>query len=104
MGLPVTGGLLWWYWPEAHGFIFQPLSIVMIGASLACDLIYPFVLARVRATEHIFPNGTMLSGYAAAYIDRKRTRFGNPSPDVNGTSSPRRTRTGSILSKEQKAK
>jgi hypothetical protein len=51
MGLPGSSLLLWWYWPEAHGYVWQPLSVIFIGTGIACDVAYPFVLAHVRRVE-----------------------------------------------------
>lgn len=62
MGLPVTNGLLWWYWPEAHGYVFNPVGIIIIGTSLICDLAYPFLLAHVRSTERTLADGTIVAG------------------------------------------
>lgn len=54
--------LLWWYWPSAHGYVFHPLSIIIVGTSLVCDLAYPFLLAHVKATEKVLPDGTVVAG------------------------------------------
>ncbi|TQV95185.1 PaxB protein [Cordyceps javanica] len=62
MGLPVTCGLLWWYWPEPHGFIFHPLSYIIMVPTFACDIAYPFILAHVRRTEEVLPNGMVVAG------------------------------------------
>jgi hypothetical protein len=62
MGLPVTNILLWWYWPEAHGFVWHPLSIIIVGTGILCDVAYPFVLAHVRATERVLADGSIVSG------------------------------------------
>ncbi|OAA63162.1 hypothetical protein ISF_05038 [Cordyceps fumosorosea ARSEF 2679] len=62
MGLPVTCGLLWWYWPEPHGFIFHPLSYIIMVPTFACDIAYPFLLAHVRRTEKVLPNGMVVAG------------------------------------------
>ncbi|KAM3552705.1 hypothetical protein ARSEF4850_007261 [Beauveria asiatica] len=64
MGLPVTCCLLWWYWPEPHGFIFHPLSYIMTAPWLACDVAYPFLLAHVRKAEKVLPNGMVVAGNA----------------------------------------
>ncbi|KAM3444744.1 hypothetical protein NHJ13734_001094 [Beauveria thailandica] len=64
MGLPVTCCLLWWYWPEPHGFIFHPLSYIMTAPWLACDVAYPFLLAHVRKAEKVLPNGMVVAGDA----------------------------------------
>ncbi|KAH8706354.1 hypothetical protein BGZ61DRAFT_219710 [Ilyonectria robusta] len=71
MGLPVTTVLLWWYWPEAHGFVLHPLGVFIIGTATCCDIAYPFVLAHVRSTERILPDGTVVAGEENAN-DKKR--------------------------------
>jgi len=65
MGLPVTTLLLWWHWPEAHGFVLQPASCTIVGVTMICDLIYPFVLAQVQATEEMLPDGTIIAPWDA---------------------------------------
>ncbi|KAJ3527140.1 hypothetical protein NM208_g10851 [Fusarium decemcellulare] len=72
MGLPVTCVLLWWYWPEAHGFVFHPLGIFFIGTSVFCDLLYPFLLAHVRMTEKILPDGTVVAGDVVVETEKKQ--------------------------------
>ncbi|KAH6897343.1 hypothetical protein B0T10DRAFT_182840 [Thelonectria olida] len=62
MGLPVTCGLLWWYWPEAHGFVWHPLGVFFIGTAACCDIAYPFVLAHVRSTERVLADGSVVAG------------------------------------------
>jgi hypothetical protein len=62
LGLPGTCVLLWWFWPEAHGFVFDPWSIVIVGTSLICDLAYPILLAHVKATERCLPDGSIVAG------------------------------------------
>lgn len=62
MGLPVTCVLLWWHWPEAHGFVFHPVGLIIMGTSLICDLSYPFLLAHVKKTERVLPDGTVVAG------------------------------------------
>ncbi|KAK5989218.1 Terpene cyclase ascF [Cladobotryum mycophilum] len=62
MGLPVTNILMWYYWPEAHQYVFEPMSLIIVGTSLVCDLVYPFVLAYVRSTERILPDRTVIAG------------------------------------------
>ncbi|OAQ92130.1 PaxB protein [Purpureocillium lilacinum] len=75
LGLPGTCFLLWWYWPEAHGFVWHPLSIIIVGTSMACDVAYPFVLAHVRKTERVLPDGTVVAGDVdVAVADRNGAR------------------------------
>lgn len=59
MGLPVTCGLLWWYWPEAHGFVWHPLGVFFIGTAVCCDVAYPFVLGHVQSTERVLADGSV---------------------------------------------
>lgn len=75
MGMPVTNGLLWWYWPDAHGYVFEPLSIIMIGTALLCDLAYPFLLVYVKSAETTLLDGTVVAtpaAEAAASSQKKR--------------------------------
>lgn len=69
-------GLLWWYWPEAHGFFVNPMSIFLMTTCLACDTAYPFILAGVRRSEQILSDGRLVSGIpvkkSAAPITKKR--------------------------------
>jgi hypothetical protein len=61
-GLPITNGLLWYYWPEAHGYFLNPFGISMLGTCLVCDIVYPYVLWRVRKSETILPDGRIVRG------------------------------------------
>lgn len=63
MGLPLSTLIMWWWWPEPHGFLLNPISVIMMATSLFCDLAYPFLLAHVRSTEKILPDGTIVSGF-----------------------------------------
>lgn len=71
MGLPVSSIILWWHWPEAHCYVFHPLSIIIIGSGFICDLAYPVLLAYVRSTENVLPDGTITTGHA---LPRDETR------------------------------
>lgn len=73
MGLPVTSILLWWYWPEAHGYVLNPMSIFMIATVTACDIAYPFLLAHVRSTEEVLSDGTVVAGAAKPLSKGKKT-------------------------------
>jgi hypothetical protein len=61
-GLELNIILLWWYWPEAHHYIWNPVSVFMLGASLLCDVTFPFVLYQVRKTEIRLPDGRLVRG------------------------------------------
>ncbi|KAK1470838.1 hypothetical protein CCUS01_00956, partial [Colletotrichum cuscutae] len=69
-------GLLWWYWPEAHGFFVNLMGIFLMTTCLACDTAYPFILAGVRRSEQALPDGRLVSGISvkksAAPITKKR--------------------------------
>lgn len=56
--------LLWWYWPEAHRAIVNPLGIFLCGSAFLCDLVYPFVLYEIRKTEKALPDGRLVSAEA----------------------------------------
>ncbi|KAK0639945.1 hypothetical protein B0T16DRAFT_336788 [Cercophora newfieldiana] len=62
-GLVLCNIVMWWCWPNAHQFVFTPLGTGLWGLSLACDLVYPFVLHRVRQTEIVLPSGQVVSGH-----------------------------------------
>jgi hypothetical protein len=64
--------MLWWYWPEAHGFVFHPLGLFFVGTSILCDLAYPFLLAYVRTTERVLPDGSLTDGRVEAEAVKKQ--------------------------------
>ncbi|EEU42865.1 uncharacterized protein NECHADRAFT_95821 [Fusarium vanettenii 77-13-4] len=72
VGLPISCILLWWHWPEAHGFVFHPLGLFFVGTAVVCDLLYPFLLAYVRSTERILPDGTVMAGETFAEVEKKQ--------------------------------
>ncbi|KAH7242015.1 hypothetical protein BKA59DRAFT_513525 [Fusarium tricinctum] len=72
MGLPISCIMLWWYWPEAHGFVFHPLGLFFVGTSILCDLAYPFLLAYVRTTERVLPDGSLTDGRVEAEAVKKQ--------------------------------
>ncbi len=59
IGLIMVNFLLWWYWPTAHAYIINPFGVFLYGSSMACDLIYPFVLRSIRQTEVRLPDGRL---------------------------------------------
>ncbi|KAF4333675.1 hypothetical protein FBEOM_12507 [Fusarium beomiforme] len=72
MGLPVSCVLMWWFWPEAHGFVFHPLGLFFIGTSVLCDLAYPFILAYVRTTEKVLSDGSLVDGTFVEEVEKKK--------------------------------
>ena len=59
-GIVLCNAVMWWYWPEAHGYVFSPLGVTLWGTHVACDLAYPFVLWRIRKTEQVAPDGRII--------------------------------------------
>jgi hypothetical protein len=72
LGLTASTLVMWWYWPEAHGFVLQPLSLLLFGSIVACDAAFPFLLARVGATEKVLPDGTVVAGNAVKVDAEKK--------------------------------
>ncbi|KAI0164251.1 hypothetical protein GGR52DRAFT_575606 [Hypoxylon sp. FL1284] len=62
-GLGFCNGLLWWYWPEAHSYFTQPMSVFISGLSLLCEIAYPFILWRVRQTERVTADGRLVGAH-----------------------------------------
>jgi hypothetical protein len=44
----------------------------MIGTGLLCDIAYPFILAHVRSSEKVLPDGMIISGYEVASAEEKK--------------------------------
>jgi hypothetical protein len=63
--------LMWWYWPEAHGFFVNPVAVWLMSLCMLSDIVYPFVLARVRRTERVMPDGSIVCGSSAAGVERQ---------------------------------
>ena len=61
-GMPICNGILWYWWPEAHGYYVNPFGIFLLSITFASDLIYPFLLWKVRGTEKELPDGRLVSG------------------------------------------
>ncbi|KAL2258080.1 hypothetical protein VTK26DRAFT_8752 [Humicola hyalothermophila] len=69
---PILGYIpMWWYWPEAHGYVASWLSVLIWGPGVVCDLIYPIALRRVRSSELVLPDGRVISGPSRAGDDKK---------------------------------
>lgn len=71
LGLVLANVVLWWYWPEPHGFIVSLPGVLLWGTAMACDAVYPFLLWRVRRTEVVLPSGRVSRGGAK---DEKKHR------------------------------
>lgn len=65
MGLTVSCGLLWWYWPAEHAYIWNPISITLLSTISFCDLAYPFVVAYVRRSEVVLEDGTVVAAWSS---------------------------------------
>lgn len=59
-GLGGSSAVLWYWWPEAHGYFTNPLAIFILGIAVLTDLAYPFCLMQVRKTEVILPDGRIV--------------------------------------------
>ncbi|KAH6640069.1 hypothetical protein BKA67DRAFT_528325 [Truncatella angustata] len=70
-GMGFCNGVLWWYWPEAHGYWVSPLGIFICGCSLAADTVYPFLLHSVRKHEVQLPDGRLVRGDERKQAERK---------------------------------
>jgi hypothetical protein len=69
---------MWWYWPEAHGYVVSRYAVLLWGISITCDLIYPFVLRRVRRSESVLSDGRLAAGHGTninpiTFGDEKKT-------------------------------
>lgn len=75
-GMILCNGLLWWYWPAAHGYFLNPFGIFLSGTALMCDIIYPVVLYQVRKTEIVLADGRCVAGpgYADSLKGGKKER------------------------------
>lgn len=72
LGLPIACTFLWWYWPEANGFVTDPFAIMMMIWTVLCDLLYPFCIATVRRTEVVLDDGTVVAGWSPEAQAKKR--------------------------------
>lgn len=59
-GLGASSAVLWYWWPEAHGYFTNPLAMFLLGTAVVTDLAYPFCLMSVRKTEVILPDGRIV--------------------------------------------
>ncbi|KAK3313119.1 hypothetical protein B0H66DRAFT_632195 [Apodospora peruviana] len=59
-GLILDNAFMWWYWPAGYGFIVSPFAVFIWGTSMACDIVYPFLLWQVRRTELLLPDGRLV--------------------------------------------
>lgn len=71
MGLTFAIALLWWYWPEAHGYILEPVALTMLGIIFFCDMLYPLLIAYVRMTEVILEDGTIVAPWSPEAKQKK---------------------------------
>jgi len=71
-GLYGNSGLLWYYWPEAHGYFVNPFGVFICATSFCLDALYPFVLWHVRKSERTLPDGRLIRGEAAALSKKTR--------------------------------
>lgn len=60
-GLGLSSAVLWYWWPEAHGYFVNPFGIFILGTAVVTDLVYPFCLWKIRQTEVVLPGGRIVS-------------------------------------------
>ncbi|EHA46936.1 hypothetical protein MGG_08671 [Pyricularia oryzae 70-15] len=75
VGLVALPGMMWWYWPEAHGYFLNPLATFMQALFLLPDIVYPFVLYQIRKTEVVLPDGRLVSAEHAV-IEKRLEGYG----------------------------
>lgn len=62
LGLNLNYGYCWWAWPEAHGYVANPIAVVMMVTWVFADLVYLVALYTVKQTEIVLPSGRKLKG------------------------------------------
>ncbi|OCL12776.1 hypothetical protein AOQ84DRAFT_333731 [Glonium stellatum] len=72
LGFVVNYAWCWYYWREAHEYFMSPFSVFLIGVGLMADLLYPFVLLRIRKTETVSSDGRRIRGDDLVEAKRKR--------------------------------
>lgn len=68
VGLGGSSAILWYWWPEAHGYLTNPFGMFMLGTAMLTDFIYPFCLWNVRQTEVILSGGRIVSREQAMHM------------------------------------
>ncbi|KAK3386064.1 hypothetical protein B0H63DRAFT_394371 [Podospora didyma] len=76
VGLVGCNLLMYWYWPEAHGFIVNPFAVFLWGTATVCDIAYPFLLWQVRRSERVLSDGSLVRGGINAAAPRSRKKKG----------------------------
>lgn len=61
VGLGGSSAILWYWWPEAHGYFTNPFAMFLLGTAMLADLIYPICMWRVRQTEVVLEGGRIVS-------------------------------------------
>jgi hypothetical protein len=61
-GLNLNYCYVWWVWPEAHGYVANPMAVVMMVTWVAADLGYLVVLRQVKQTEVVLSDGRKMRG------------------------------------------
>lgn len=61
-GLNVNYIYCWWVWPEAHGYVANPVAVVMMMTWVLADLACLVVLYSVKQTEVVLADGRKVRG------------------------------------------
>lgn len=73
-GLGGSSAILWYWWPEAHGYFTNPLAIFILGTSVLTDLAYVLCLYKVRQEEVILPDGRVVSREQGLWLQENRVK------------------------------
>ncbi|KAM7210498.1 hypothetical protein V8F06_014124 [Rhypophila decipiens] len=74
-GLVLDNLLMWWYWPDGYIWLVHPFAVFLWGTSIACDMVYPFILYQIRRSEIQLPDGSLRRGDGSSMsVSDKKTR------------------------------
>ncbi len=71
IGLDMVYAWSWYAWREATEYFLNPFAIFLWSTNVVCDLIYPFVFARIRRTERVLQDGRKAAGGNQSHTRRK---------------------------------
>ncbi|KAF2821966.1 phospholipase D/nuclease [Ophiobolus disseminans] len=73
-GLNLNYGYCWWVWPEAHGYVANPIAVVMMVTWVLADLAYLFALYAVKQTEVVLPSGRKMKAGLTFWVSSHQLR------------------------------